>query len=286
MKEEFINSDMAMVGAAAFNNVIQTVQRSCLNYHLQLTPFSAVISLKNTVVKDRFGSPVINGLENVAIEEELQKLHEKHNQTMKKYEAAKDTIANLQTMLHDREEAYKELESRYNSASQSAVVLNKIINENRVKYEEEKLMLFKDHKNEIKSWKKDLGKANKKHIKLEKKFEALLLINNTVPDQQNETIKDDTSRTLSLAEEPQTSSKASTILCSMCSDPILQYVPEYFMGEKFNPACRRCKNEPPDPYSSFPISGPPSTLMSHWIPPHYEASTSLLFSPSFRSHYV
>ena len=176
MKEEFINSDMAMVGAAAFNNVIQTVQRSCLNYHLQLTPFSAVISLKNTVVKDRFGSPVINGLENVAIEEELQKLHEKHNQTMKKYEAAKDTIANLQTMLHDREEAYKELESRYNSASQSAVVLNKIINENRVKYEEEKLMLFKDHKNEIKSWKKDLGKANKKHIKLENKFEAILIV--------------------------------------------------------------------------------------------------------------
>ena len=105
MKDEPIDSDMAMVGVAAFNDIIQTVQRSCLNYHLEITPFSAVISLKNTVAKDRFGTPIINTFENITIGEELKNLHEKHNQTMKIYEAAKDTIANLQTVLKDREEA-------------------------------------------------------------------------------------------------------------------------------------------------------------------------------------
>ena len=82
------------------------------------------------------------------------------------------------------------------------------------------------------------------------------------------------------------SSKAPSVLCSICSEPIVNFLPEYFMGEKFNPACSKCKNEPPDLYSSFPVSGPPSTLMSHWIPPHYKMSTRLSLSPSFRAHYV
>ena len=61
------------------------------------------------------------------------------------------------------------------NASESAIKLNKKLNDNRKVYEEEKLVILKEHKKEVKAWRKDLGRAVSKHLKLEKKlalFEA------------------------------------------------------------------------------------------------------------------
>jgi len=52
--------------------------------------------------------------------------------------------------------------------------------------------------------------------------------------------------------------------------PIPCYIPDYFCGEQFNPACYSCKENDfsKDPFSSFPSTPPPS-LVSHWLlPPH------------------
>ena len=189
--------------------------------------------------------------------------------------------------LKDREDCYDDLEARYESASKSAVMLNKIINDNRVRFEEEKLAIFKEHKNEVKAWKKDLGNANKKHIKLEKKFDALINNNVAVQHQQIVNLQTDIkSQAKKEAAQATCFSMESNVLCCICSAPIFDYVPDYFLGEKFNPACSKCKNEPPDPYSSFPVTGPPYSLVSHWIPPYFKELTSLSHSSSFRSHYV
>ena len=41
-----------------FNNLIDSVRNSCLNYHAQISPFSAVISVKKSFVKDYNGCSI------------------------------------------------------------------------------------------------------------------------------------------------------------------------------------------------------------------------------------
>ena len=214
---------------------------------------------------------------------------------MKDYQASEDKIAGLEKSLEEREDAIEDLEIKYEGACKSAAALNRMVNDNRVKYEEEKLTISKNHKNEVKLWKKDLGNANKRHIKLEKKF-MVLSNNNMEAEYRN--------KTLCLSDEFKTSndmttneimplcvdipSSTSKELCSLCAEEIMHYVPDYFLGEKINAACLKCKNneEESNPLSSFPLDGLPSSLVSHWILPHYEPFTSLSYNSTFRSHYV
>ena len=61
------------------------------------------------------------------------------------------------------------------------------------------------------------------------------------------------------------------IYCSICGHDIPKYIPMYFSGEKYNPACEDCKAsdsswDPDDPFVSFPSSAQPSSLVTHWIP--------------------
>ena len=95
----------------------------------------------------------------------------------------------------------------------------------------------------MKSWGKDLGDEVKKNVKLEKTLKKYL-----------EAVKDETLPVLNgssavsitpsinplTASNPDNSSSSSSILCSICAIPIVNYVPKYFLGEKFNPACDKC----------------------------------------------
>ena len=56
--DEIKSSDMTMVASHIFNDIIDQVQRSCLNFQVQLSPFSALISLKKSLVNDKSGNPV------------------------------------------------------------------------------------------------------------------------------------------------------------------------------------------------------------------------------------
>ena len=47
-----------MLVSNAFDNILHQIQKSNLNFQLQMTPFSAIISLKKTVVKDKAGNPI------------------------------------------------------------------------------------------------------------------------------------------------------------------------------------------------------------------------------------
>ena len=48
-----------MVASRTFNSILQQIQSSNLNFHLQISPFSANISLKKTLIKDKFGAPLL-----------------------------------------------------------------------------------------------------------------------------------------------------------------------------------------------------------------------------------
>ena len=90
-------------------------------------------------------------------------------------------------------------------------------------------------------------------------------------------------------ENSQRSEDKNLVFCSLCAEHISNYIPEYFCGEKYNPACERCKANdsswaPDDPFASFPSETLPSSLVSHFIlhlpskPPQNPSSISTLIS--------
>ena len=56
----FINSESnSTMVAAAFDNILQTIRSSNLNFRLELSPFAANILLKKTLVKNKSGIPLL-----------------------------------------------------------------------------------------------------------------------------------------------------------------------------------------------------------------------------------
>merc|ERR1712240_9746 len=123
---------------------------------------------------------------------------------------------------------------------------------------------LKEHRAEIKLWKKDLGEARSKIIKLEK---------NALQTDDREKIRSDCSKVKSkkrATKKIEIKDDSSLTQCSICSLNIFKYIPEYFCGEKFNPACDSCKANdsswnPDDPFASYPSPSQPSSMVSHWI---------------------
>ena len=198
---------------------------------------------------------------------------------------ASGTIVQLKSDLKECDEIIQDLQVSNKSATESAKKLNKKLNDNRKLYEEEKKITFNDHKKEIKAWKRDLGKAVSNHVKLEKKL-ALLEAKDPLSGNY---IQDHTSTMPALTDPvfPEASYPEDEI-CSICSITIPNYSPSYFMGEMFNPACKKCKGPDEEEYffASFPNPGMPSSLVSHWVPPHTISPLCFTTYQSLRAHYV
>ena len=93
-----INSDPSMAANKAFDMILSCVQKSCLNYHVQLSPFSAVISVKKTLMKTLDGMPLfpkISESEAKTEHYELSILKEKYTNLLCRYERAEETIGSL-----------------------------------------------------------------------------------------------------------------------------------------------------------------------------------------------
>ena len=51
----FSDLDTTMVAKRTFDYLLEQIQSSNLNFHLKVSPFSALISLKKSLVKDKYG---------------------------------------------------------------------------------------------------------------------------------------------------------------------------------------------------------------------------------------
>ena len=126
--DESINSDMAMHAAAqAYQDILFRVQTSCLNYHLQLSPFSAIISLKRSFAKSKSGeffqqplpSTMQEDIENekkIVIEHqkvEIEKLQNELVQLKLKYESSLQTNETLEHALAIKKEALPIVENHH-----------------------------------------------------------------------------------------------------------------------------------------------------------------------------
>ena len=61
MKEyKYSTTDLTMAASQTFESLIDQVKNSNLNFHLQQSPFSAVISIKKSYIKDKSGVPLMS----------------------------------------------------------------------------------------------------------------------------------------------------------------------------------------------------------------------------------
>ena len=297
-----------------------------------LSPFAANISLKKTPTKDKSGIPLpvrtrirpkddsvdeVAALKekNLKLENELLQIKQEYEivvddcettrqllntlqlkpePCMRDSEEYKNVIANfkaevdhLRTVIENQKHEIKELSTHNKIKKEVVNNLNKKISESKTKHNNEKMEVAKTHKAEIKYWRKLLGEETKINVKLREKLQ-------------------DESKTYDQGKKPKRSKavKAKNVetteendsdvpFCSICSLNINNYIPEYFCGERFNPACESCKDRDgfwatDDHFSSFPSSSQPSSLVSHWllqhetIPPQNPSSISSLVSHCVR----
>ena len=106
-KENFIDSDphTPTMASCIFDNILQEIQVSNLNYQIQLSPFSALISLKKSFIKEKDGSlrlpmPPLSSshrgsrletdlnARNMKLEKDLETLHQKYADVSDQYAEA------------------------------------------------------------------------------------------------------------------------------------------------------------------------------------------------------
>ena len=276
-----------MVAKQTFNNILELIQTSNLNFQLQISPFSASISIKKTLVKDKFGvellppptclrptsSPEYAALtaQNQKLESDLFSLSQSHEKVVDDCASAYRKIDFLQTQLQEKimiksedftlneeilrlekknerlekvidnqKEEIQSLHASNKNLSMSKVSgnLNKELNRAKSKFQKEKKSIFKQHRTEIKSWRKELGEEIKLKIKLEEKLEKAF---ENAPDLLASPPAETLNHLSPIPATFQPKQVPQETFCSILANPILNYIPEYFLDEEINQACVGCK---------------------------------------------
>ena len=122
--DERINSDSTMLATASFNHILHQIQTSCLNYQLRITPFSASIQIKKSLVKNMDGQPFFsvnsnsydvhdlpsdNTEKNFQLSQELDLLKSKQKEYVLELAAVYKTIDDLKNEINARDVLIKEL---------------------------------------------------------------------------------------------------------------------------------------------------------------------------------
>ena len=116
--DERIDSESTMLAATSFNHILHQIQSSCLNYHIKITPFSAIISIKKSVVKDWEGQPInLGDLPNVdaainehKLRQEIDELKTKQQNCFTELSAAYKTVDQLKNVINERDILIKKLQ--------------------------------------------------------------------------------------------------------------------------------------------------------------------------------
>ena len=190
-KEEDIYSDMKMCASRTFDEIFTVIKNSNLDFHLQLSPFSAVISLKKSLILDKCGSPLFPNTayqipqmsydttsvsKHKQLEDEFHMLENKYNDLACQFKSACETILNLEDhvvkyqkaaqteeekqvvidqlnnsilLLEKNLDKYateiKDLERSKAKAEEVSIRLNKELIDVKVKHQDAKILMQKEH---------------------------------------------------------------------------------------------------------------------------------------------
>ena len=145
-----------MAASEMFDIIISQILRSSLNFRLQVSPYSAVISLKKSLVKDQFETPILkSSFKNESgvypcsesseakfkiqtLEAELYSLKQTYGKVQSKLADSYETIDSLEKNIVDRDKTIKDLEISNKISKAAAEKLNARLVEQVNKYEKEK----------------------------------------------------------------------------------------------------------------------------------------------------
>ena len=114
--DEFLDSDcnnLTMLATKSFDDILEQVRASSLNFQIQISPFSAIISLKKSLTKDKSGNPIapkklVNlsshqiealAVKNLELERKLSTLQNDHTVLFNECTEAYETINKLEKSL-------------------------------------------------------------------------------------------------------------------------------------------------------------------------------------------
>ena len=156
--------DSTMVAKRTFDDLLAQIQASNLNFHLQLSPFSASISLKKSFIKDKFGNTLLPSHASAPSDAAYQLLKQEHslllddNDQLRQetqefqttHEALKETINILeQKVAHVEASALKAFEERNIDINSLKKSVKTAILENEWKGLQAKNKLIKEKDKEI-----------------------------------------------------------------------------------------------------------------------------------------
>ena len=105
--------NLAMLASNAFEQIIDQIRSSNLNFHLQMSPFSAQISLKKSLIVEKSGIfrlPPNCAVETPKLESDIELLAAKNNQLEKDLKNLKSEFDRVVVDCHEAHEKIKELE--------------------------------------------------------------------------------------------------------------------------------------------------------------------------------
>ena len=146
-------TDLTMLANTTFDSVISHIRSSCLNFSMQLTPFSAVISLRKSFMMDKSGSVVLP-----FTRENIVKVEVENNK--------RENIEDLQSKVIECEKIISGLKTELEQARDTTVRLNEELCYTKRKFENEKNLILKDHLSDMMTWKKDMCDISKIHSDL------------------------------------------------------------------------------------------------------------------------
>ena len=264
-----LDTDLAMAASISYSSILNEIQQSKLNFKIELSPFSAVITLKKTAIKDGSGAsslppPPSSFLLHQAQQEIFRLSHiisdlENENKDLKcnhetsidnsvklcsridelKLEISRDKIKVEETSLNQAKYAENEilsLKEQNRKLEGSIQNFNSKLTETRSRLYKEKSESEKALKQEIKEWKKDLGIERKLRINAEKRL-SKFSIKSRMSTPCFSKPESNTSSLTTASKE----SQSSEIVCYICAEQIIDYIPTLFLENEVNPACKNCK---------------------------------------------
>ena len=163
MKSHNSELESTMAATTAFNSIVNLVQSSNLNFKLQLSPFSANISLKKTLVKDRSGFPSLprnvthsestGSAEFAALAAKNLKLKNELNQKEQKIKELLEIVDNLENKNKNLEKLIdnknKEVTMADKVKKEAVAKLNKKLSELKLEFKKEKEVIMKANETEL-----------------------------------------------------------------------------------------------------------------------------------------
>ena len=288
-----------MRASQTFDNLITQVKASNLNFQIQLSPFSALISLKKSLVKDKCGvslvppirhPPILHHHDSVLhqnqeltdkiidLEKGIRNLTSANRETLTDCEKSYKTATSLKNVLDVKNESILAKEDVYTKQIQSLRLENFLLRESIEKSGEVQKKvddILNETKKDLNKKQKLLLELNKKNGSLEKKIKDLetenkkIDINKNAKDEEIHELKEKLFKLPQLISKQTNSTNTSPIpffssatqTDMIMSHPGLLLLDTQIMMKKDNPKCSH--------YGCFirqPKSPPTEFAISEYIP--------------------